>query len=36
MGLYIARRLIEAHGGSLSLLANGTGASFRIALPEHS
>jgi len=36
MGLYISRRLVEAHGGTLSLTPEGAGASFRIVLPESS
>lgn len=33
MGLYLSRRLMEAHGGTLSLSTGGAGASFRITLP---
>jgi signal transduction histidine kinase len=34
MGLYIARQLIESHGGDISVISNSSGASFRIVLPE--
>jgi signal transduction histidine kinase len=34
MGLYIARRLIESHGGDISVISDSSGASFRIVLPE--
>jgi len=34
MGLYLARELMEARGGGLTLGTNGTGASFRVRLPR--
>jgi signal transduction histidine kinase len=34
MGLYVARQLIESHGGDISVISNSSGASFRLVLPE--
>ncbi|MFT5051807.1 MAG: signal transduction histidine kinase [Chlamydiales bacterium] len=34
MGLYLARELMEAQGGGLTLGSNGAGASFRVRLPR--
>jgi signal transduction histidine kinase len=33
LGLAVARRFVEDHGGTLELLPEGPGARFRIALP---
>jgi two-component system, NtrC family, sensor histidine kinase GlrK len=35
LGLAIAREFVEAHGGRISVVAAGSGAHFRIALPRH-
>lgn len=34
LGLWLARAIAEAHGGTLELVANGPGACFRLALPR--
>jgi K+-sensing histidine kinase KdpD len=34
LGLFIARRVLEAHGGSIALRSSKTGASFVLELPE--
>ncbi len=36
IGLSIVREYVEAHGGAVQLLASGTGAHFRIELPDES
>lgn len=36
LGLWVARAVAEAHGGSLELVADGPGAWFRLALPRAS
>ncbi len=33
LGLFIARRVLEAHGGAIWLTSNGTGATFTLQLP---
>jgi signal transduction histidine kinase len=33
LGLFIARRVVEAHGGSVSVFSNGPGSTFQIRLP---
>ena len=33
LGLYITRRVVEAHGGAIAVRSNGTGATFSITLP---
>jgi two-component system OmpR family sensor kinase len=34
LGLFIARRVLEAHGGSISLRSSKSGATFVIELPD--
>jgi two-component system sensor histidine kinase GlrK len=36
LGLAIARELVEAHGGQISVVADGAGGHFRVILPRHS
>jgi two-component system, OmpR family, sensor kinase len=33
LGLFIARRVVEAHGGTISAESDGKGAVFRVQLP---
>jgi signal transduction histidine kinase len=33
LGLFIARRVVEAHGGTISAESRGKGATFRVRLP---
>ena len=35
LGLFIARRVVEAHDGSISVVSNGQGATFLVRLPAH-
>ncbi len=36
LGLAIARELVEAHGGQIAVVADGTGGHFRVTLPRRS
>jgi signal transduction histidine kinase len=35
LGLAVARRFVEDHGGRIELLSDGPGARFRLVLPIH-
>ena len=36
LGLAIARELVEAHGGQIAVVAEGSGGHFRVTLPRRS